>query len=252
MVDKMGPDSAKSPELNLKELNGALANAAKANPAAAAAVGVSPGGVAGGGADLMTDAVITAAVNPVASAFVSIADGVGGGNKDMKNGKKPEPRSIFVSGGQKAQTVARPAVTSLMPKEAMTYKERLAMAKHGQKMGGSASGTDASGNLFAATRLASMSLTGKDSGGGAAPGAKGGGDGLPKGMSASGMTAATQQLTGLMKQISITLNTMEGSNRYNSKKRLQNDLRQGNAQAEQLVDSSPKMARKAGLVGASA
>ncbi len=200
-------------------------------PAAAAA--------GGKGEDAFIDAILTSPIQS-ASMFVSVADQLGGSDNPLMGGKKRNKQSHFL--GESGYSGQKPTPTPLIP---LSYAEKKQAAKRANRAAaqvnkkgpGAARGT----SVFASERLAlaSMSLTGDSmTGQKRRP---------MKGAKVDIAMAQAMGLTGLVKELNFTLKTMKGVNRYDGNSgahRLQQDLREGKASAENLVQNNPVMATK--------
>ena len=190
--------------------------------------GAAPGATVGNTPDAMVDAVITAVAAPVkvASLFVAIADGVSGSPSQKKSSG-----SRFVGDAPQKQ---RPEPTPLVPR---SYSEKVAVVKQTAKGAGKRL---RDGNVFTSARLAGMSLTGADSGGGSSNKT-----GSPiKGLKIA--ATATKKLTDLTKDLAATLHARDGVNRYDgSSKRLGADLKKGSPLAQEVVVNNPNVRPRA-------
>ncbi len=215
----------------------------KVETAIAAAMDDPKGSVAAGGKeDGFTDAVLTSPIQS-ASIFVSIADQMSGGGDPLLGSKKGHKQSHFLGGSAYSQQ-DKPTPTPLIP---MSYAEKKQAAKRANRAAAQANkkGPGAKGrgvSVFASERLAlaSMSLTGESmTGQKKRP---------MKGAKVDIAMAQAMGLTGLVKELNVTLNTMKGVNRYDGNSgthRLRQDLREGKKSAETLVQNNPTMAAKA-------
>lgn len=241
MVEMSQSTASRPPEptAHLAEVTAAIAAAAKVPSARSGG-----GGAGGGGAGAEYDAAIAAAAGPVASAFVSLIDGMEGGS-GSKNKKNQNSRSNMNMG---VQTTSRhmPMRTPLMPH--MSYGEKRAAVAAAAKA--TRKKPVAGGSVFvaggAADRLNGTSAI-----------LAGGRDGLPENVKMNNLRMAvppsgatiTPQMAAqlgispaLIKERDLAqkiVNNPYGMSGKASTARLARDLKNGSSNAQEVAQTNP-------------
>lgn len=236
MVEKLQQGSEMDLESHLQDLNGALAVQGDNDN--------SDGGSGSAKDDPMVDAIITAPLAGV-SMFVAFLDGMAGGNRDTRIQSGQGSHFVNIVGTERGPNAARqrPTPTPLVP---LTYGEKKQQAARASKMDPTKALRD--GNLFTGVRIAGMSVADRgDSTDASRKGKPGDKKDNKRKHSLKGVKVTPDMARSLglaseiLAEIAATMLNMEGQNRYNSSKRLLNDLRKGSQSAKKAVEKKPQL-----------
>jgi hypothetical protein len=212
-MEKLQQDSDKSLAQHKQELMGELA--AEKDGAAPGAADPNQG---------LTEAMLSAVASPAVSIAIAVADDLASTNKKSSNiftnTKSKHQNSLFVGGGGGATEAKSHRTTPLVP---MSYSDKKVAMKNAP------SKRDRDGDIFARTRVSSMSLTGATILGGKST--------AIKGVSTKASDAKAIKIKELQAELAVVNRVMdkpyEGGN-----KRLESDLKKGVDSAEVTVQRS--------------